>query len=226
MPGCPASRSEDRRPAAAGGQTGDQGGRQHLALADAHQVHERRERLGVQEARRAAEDDERVPVVSFGRTHRQPGEPEHRQDVGVVPLERHGERERVEVGDGQLRLQGGEAQAGTKHLGQLLLRRQEDAFADDVVALVEEAVHGLETEVGHADEVGVGECQCDAQTIAVRLADAANLAAQEGARPFSLLPGTHGAGSAGSPAPEPASNRSRCDGSTSGADALGYRGCS
>jgi hypothetical protein len=86
--------------AAAGRKAGEESRREHFALADAHQVHERRERLGVQEARRAAQDNERVPVVSLGRAQGHPGEAEHRQDVGVVPLERHGEREHVDVGDG------------------------------------------------------------------------------------------------------------------------------
>ncbi len=224
--GCRASRSRTACAAAAGREAVEESRREHFAVACAHQVHERRKRLGVQEARRAAEDDERMPVVSFGRSQGHPGEAKHRQDVGVVPFERHGEREHVDVGDGQLRLQGGEAQAGAKHLRQLLLRRQEDAFAHRVVALVEEAVHGLEAEIRHADEVGVGERQCDPQTIAVRLADAANLAAQESVRPFALLPGAHGAGSEGSRAPQPAPNRSRCDGSTSGAGAPGCRGSS
>ena len=44
-----------------------------------------------------------------------------------------------------------------EQLGELLLRRQEHALADDVVLGVEQAVDRLEAEVGHADPVGVRE---------------------------------------------------------------------
>ena len=57
-----------------------------------------------------------------------------------------------------------------EQLGELLLRRQEDPLADDVVLGVEQAVDRLEAEVRHADPVGVRKRQGDAQAIAVRLA--------------------------------------------------------
>ena len=44
-------------------------------------------------------------VDAFGRVARNAGEPQQRQDVHVVPLERHREREDVEVADRRLRLE-------------------------------------------------------------------------------------------------------------------------
>ena len=60
-------------------------------------VGEQGQRLGVHEGHGAADDDERIARGAIGRAHRHAGQPQHRQDVRVVPLERHRERDDVEV---------------------------------------------------------------------------------------------------------------------------------
>ena len=74
-----------------------------------------------------------------------------------------------------------EARAAQLELGQRLLRRQEEALADDVVDVVEELIDRLEAQVGHPDVVGVRERQRDPQPAGVRLGDVADLARQGGA---------------------------------------------
>ena len=50
-------------------------------------------------------DDERMAVGALGRVARHAGQPQQREDVHVVPLEGHGERDDVEVADRRLRLE-------------------------------------------------------------------------------------------------------------------------
>ena len=92
---------------------------------------------------------------------------------------------------GDLGFEGDGPGAGGELRGEFLFRGQEDAFADHVIALVEEAVHGLEPEVRHPDEVGVGKAECDAQTIAVRLLDVADFLGQDAASVFAKNPIFH-----------------------------------
>lgn len=75
--------------------------------------------------------------------------------------------------------------------GEFLFGWQEDAFADYVIAFVEEAIDRLEPEVGHPNEVGVGEAEGDAQTVAVRLLDVADFLGEDAASVFAKGPGFH-----------------------------------
>ena len=114
-----------------------------------------------------------------GRSARlQPGEPEHRHDIGVVPLEGHGEGEHVEVAHRRLRLEGQQRLTSGEQSRELLLVRQEHAFTRDAFVGVEEGVDGLEAEIRHPDEVRIREAQRDAEAATVRLADESDLAGQ------------------------------------------------
>ena len=106
---------------------------------------------------------------AFGRVDRNAGEPQEREDVDVVPLERHGKREHVEVAHRRLRLKRDQRRPARDQFGQLLLRRQEHALAHHVVLRVEEAVDGLEAEIRHPDPVSVGKREGHTQPVAVRL---------------------------------------------------------
>jgi hypothetical protein len=97
------------------------------------------------------------------------------QDVDVVPLEGHREGDYVKVRDRRLRLERHEAGVCRQQFRKFLFWRQEKAFTDDVVLGVEEAVHRLEAEVGHANPIGVRKGEGDAQPISVRLDDVADL---------------------------------------------------
>jgi len=78
---------------------------EHLAFSGGDDVGERRERLGVHERHGAADHDQRMTLVSLRRISRDSGEPHQRQNVDVVPLEGHREREHVELAHGTLRLE-------------------------------------------------------------------------------------------------------------------------
>ena len=129
---------------------------------------------------------------AIGRAHRHAGQPQHRQDVGVVPLERHREGDDVEVTDEGLRLERHHRGSRGKLLFQLLFRGKKKALAHDVVVRVEQLIHGLEAEVRHPHVVGVGKCQRHTQPVDVRLPDVADLLREGGLCGFFLLPGVHG----------------------------------
>ncbi len=172
------------RPAAADGL--DQVGDERLAFARRDQIGEEGQRLGVDEGHGAADYDQRVFLRSLLGVDRQPGPPQQRDDVGVVPLERDRERHHVEVGDGRLRFERDEPGATRLELGQGRLRRQEEPLADDVVEIVEQPVDGLEAEVRHPDVVAVRERQGHPEPAGVRLDDVADLARQGGAGELTL----------------------------------------
>ena len=113
---------------------------------------------------------------------------QQRQHVRVVPLERDREGEDVEFADRRLRLDRHERRAGGELRGKLGLGRQKHPLADDVGFRVEQLVDGLEAEVRHSHEVGVGECQRDAQLAAVRLAHESHFLREKVEGTLTLLP--------------------------------------
>jgi hypothetical protein len=164
---------------------------QRLAFAGGDHVGKERKRLRVHERHRAADHHQRIVVRALVGAQGDAGEPQDRQDVRVVPLERHREGENVEVADERLRFDRHERRARLLEGGHFALGRQEGPLAHDPVLGVEQTVDRLEAEVGHADEVGVGKHQRDAQAAGVRFAHVADLLGQEGLGLFTLLPLTH-----------------------------------
>ncbi len=156
---------------------------EHLALAGGNHVGERRQRLGVHERHGAADDDERIAPVAIHGARLEAGEPEHGDQIRVVPLEGHRKGEHVEVAHGRLGFERDEGGSLAQPSG-LTLRPsgQEHPLAHDAVIVVQQPVHRLESEVGHRDEVGVRKRQGHAQPAAVRLADDAHLAGEHLAR--------------------------------------------
>ena len=116
------------------------------------------------------------------------GQPQQRQHVRVVPLERYRERDHVEVADRRLRLERHERRARRKLRRELGLGRQEHPFANDVVFSVEEFVDGLEAQIRHPHEVRVRERQHDTELAAVRFAHVSHFLRQKVAGAFALLP--------------------------------------
>ena len=100
----------------------------------------------------------------------------------------------VEIRDRCLRFECDQPGAADELRRQLLLRRKEDPLAHHFVDLVEQTVDRLESEVRHADEIGVRKGERDAQPIAVRLADVADLARENLPRALALLPELHESG--------------------------------
>jgi hypothetical protein len=164
---------------------------ERFAFPGGDDVGKQRQRLRVHERHRAADHHERMTGVPVRSARGQSRQPQQRQHIRVVPLERHREREDVEVGNRRLRLERQQRGAVGQLRGQLALRRQEHALADDVLLRVEQLVHRLEAEVRHRDEVGVRERERHPQPPAVRLADVANLFRQDVERALTLLPVVH-----------------------------------
>ena len=150
-----------------------------------------RQRLRVDERDGAANHDERIAGGAIGRAHRHAGEPEHRQDVRVVPLERDRERDDVEVARQRLRLERHQRRLRRELFLQLLFRRKKDALAHDVVVRVEELINRLKAEIRHPNPVRVGKCEGHAQAIGVGLADIPHFLRERGLCGFFLLPGVH-----------------------------------
>ena len=170
------------------------GRNEHLAFARGNDVRKRRQRLRVHERHGAADDDERMALRPFRRVSRHAGEPQQREDVDVVPFERHRKRDDVEFPDRRLRLERDERGAVGDRVSELLLRREEEPFAHDVGLGVEKAIHGLEAEVRHPDPVRVRKREGDAQTIAVRFDDVTDFFGEGLSCAFALSPGIHGRG--------------------------------
>ncbi len=173
---------------------------EQLGFAGGDDVREGRQRLRIHERHGAADDHERVERVPAGGARLESGQAQHRQNVRVVPLERHGEGEDVEVAHRRLRFDGQERLAPPQEIRQLLLRRQEHALAHDALVGVEEAVDGLQPQIRHPDEVGVRKRQRHAQPSAVRLRDVADLAGERVERLRSRIarrPAASGPGSVG-----------------------------
>ena len=170
------------------------GRNEHLAFARGNDVRKRRQRLRVHERHGAADDDERMALRPFRRVSRHAGEPQQREDVDVVPFERHGKREHVEVAGRRLRFKRQQRRAARDLLGELLLRRQEHSLAHHIVLRVEQAIQGLEAEVRHPDPVRVRKREGDAQTIAVRFDDVTDFFGEGLSCAFALSPGIHGRG--------------------------------
>ena len=126
---------------------------QHFALAGGDHVGEQRQRLGIDEGHGAADDDQRMPGRALRGVARHAGQAKQREHVDVVPFERHGEGNGVEFVDHRLRFERHERRLARHQLRQLLLGRQEHALADNVLLVVEQAVHGLEPQVRHPDPV-------------------------------------------------------------------------
>ncbi len=161
---------------------------QHLALTGGDHVGKQRERLGIDEGHGAAQHDQGVASrLSFGGVDRHARQSQQRQHVRVVPLERHRQREDVEVPDGRLRLDGQQLHPRCALVLQLLPRWQEHPLAHHVLHLVEETVDGLEAQVGHPDVVGVRERERHAKPLPVRLHDGTGFAGQRGPGPIAEI---------------------------------------
>ncbi len=152
------------------------------ALAGGDHVGKRRERLWIHERDRAANHHERVMLRPRLGADRDAGEPQHGDDVGVVPFEGDGEGEHVEIAHRKGGLDGAERRPGRELRREIVAARQEHALAHDIIQLVEEPVDRLEAQVGHSDEVRVRERERDAEAAAVRFADVADFAREDVAR--------------------------------------------
>ena len=166
-------------------------GNEQLPFAGGDDVGKHRERFRIHEGHGAANHHERMPRIPVRGARRQTREAQERHDIRVVPLERHGKREHVEVRDGGLRFERQQRDGRLQLRLQFLLRGQEHPLAHDVVQIVEEAVDGLEAEARHADVVRVWKGQRDAEAAAVRLAHVADLAREHVARTFAMFPVLH-----------------------------------
>ena len=126
-----------------------------LALADRDHVREWGQGLRVQEGGGAADEDERVAPSAILGTERNPGHPQHLDDVEVVVLEGNREGDHVEVAKRRARLEARERPDGAS----LLFFGEEGALAHDLRKGVEVRVDALEAEIRHSDviEIRIGK---------------------------------------------------------------------
>ena len=95
--------------------------------------------------------------VRASRARRHPGQPQHRDDVRVVPLERDRERDHVEVADGRLRFERQQRRGPTRAAPAVPASAAGTRARTPRRQVVEEPVDRLEAEARHPDEVGVRE---------------------------------------------------------------------
>ena len=164
---------------------------QLLSFACRNHVGEHREGFRVDEGDRAADDDERVAGSAIRRSYLQAGETEHRQNVRVVPFERHGERDDVEVARKRLRLERHQRRLRRELFLQLLLGRKKESLAHGIVVRVEQLIDRLKAEIRHPDPVRVRKREGHAQAIGVGLADIPHFLCERRKCRFFLLPGVH-----------------------------------
>ncbi len=148
-----------------------------LGLAQEHEVEERGHRLGVIDAR-AAGDDQRVGLGSVGGQQRNARQVQHLQDVRVKHLVLEGDAENVEVADRTARFPRKEGDVRRAHARRHVRPGGVGALAEHIAAGVQEVVEDGRAQVAHADGVGVGEPEAEADGDAVPgFADRADLSA-------------------------------------------------
>ena len=102
--------------------------------------------------------------------------------VEIVQLVGYGEGEDIEVGERALRFQAD----GRFYFEPF--RFPEDALTDYVIVVIEEAVDGLEAQVGHPQVVGIGIDEGDVYLPAPVLVDSTPLSFEPLPRLFDFLP--------------------------------------
>ncbi len=127
-----------------------------LGVADQEGVEEVRERLGIRDARAAADDD-RVRLAALRCEDGDPREVEHVRDVRVVHLALEREAEDVEVADGREGLDGEERDLLAPQDRLEVRPRRVRPLAGPVRAAVHDLVEDLRPRVAHPDLVGVGK---------------------------------------------------------------------
>src|SRR5213594_3021376 len=133
---------------------------QHLLrLADQEEVDELGERLGVEKGGRAAGEDERPVRAPLPAPERDAGQRQAVEHVHVVRLEGERERDHVEVAKRAVLLEGAQ---GARPLGARAVG-EEGAVGGDARVLRQDAEHGLEPQVRHADCVGVRIDEADGE---------------------------------------------------------------
>ncbi len=135
-----------------------------LALADQEEVEEVGDRLGIQERRRAA-GQQQWSAVAFVAPRRDPGGREDVDDVQVVGLERDREREKLELAQRPPPLERHHRAGG------LVTIREEGALAAHPRMARQDLEHRLEAEVGHPDRIGVGVDETDGEIPAAARAE-------------------------------------------------------
>jgi hypothetical protein len=127
-----------------------------LAVPEEKGVEEVGQRLGVQGAGPAADDQRKIrsPLRGPERDARQI---EDVQDAGIVEFVLEGEPEDVEIPEGESGFEGPEREAAVPEVLLHVRPGGKDPFAGDVRAFVEDMVEDLESDMGHAHFVNVRE---------------------------------------------------------------------
>ena len=139
-----------------------------LAVADNHEVDEIGQRLRVEVGDGAADEDQRVALVTLGGQQRNAEHGQQVQQMQVVVLVRHGKADQVKIPDGPLGFHGKQGGVGIAVVADVGGVGQEHALAQGVGTLVDQPVDRLQAQVRHADVVGLRIRQREAQAHGAR----------------------------------------------------------
>ena len=129
-------------------------------FSDEEDVNEVRERPGIDGARSAGDDDG-MAVVPVRRPAGDAGKIKGRQDIGVRKFVLERNSDDVEFVDREVRFETGERPPRCPELFLIVRPGREHAFANGVLALVQDMIEDADAKVRHADLVGVGEKKAD-----------------------------------------------------------------
>ena len=131
-----------------------------LALAQAHQVDEVGDGLGVVHSG-AAGDHQRGQAVTLGAAQGDLRQIQHVEDGGEGHLIAHGKGHDIEIGDGVAGFQREQRDIRMAHLRLHVAPGGKDPLAPHAVHVVHDTVQDPHAQVGHADLVGVREAEGD-----------------------------------------------------------------
>ena len=104
-------------------------------------------------------NDQRIAGVPVGRAHRQPGQIEQVEGVGVELLIRQADGQHIKVTDGMFGFQGEEREFLLTHGRFHILPGAVDALGQQIFMLVDDIVHDHQAQVRHAQIVNIGKSE-------------------------------------------------------------------
>ena len=127
-----------------------------FALADDERIDEEAQRLRIERGAGTAREDDGIMLTAFLGQQLDLAQLQDAQQVEIVHLERDGEANQGEAVKRQLVLQAQKRRPRMLVLTLLILRRQEESFTCRVTTPIQQIVDDVQSQIRHADEVGIG----------------------------------------------------------------------